>query len=1035
MARSFTSQEAKALLAENGQIVRELSDGLKTTEEISREIEKAANNMVAGQVMTILRGIPIEEISRYKKGFRLKALHEYGFHTIADVVGRSVSHLAAIRGISRDSAEQIKWIAGELKDKAAEGVKIRLSTDDRNEKATALVKALATYRALSGPVKECQTLLDYQKEHIQPILPGLEPGMNNLRWFFSSKQTKQHTEETYAKIRGWLDGDYGKISKSVQNRINSAKAINAEKAWEDFAANSVQFFNLLERILPGLLGGNDFDYGLPEDLFREVQEECFFPDGLLCELRLYQELGVKYILHQERVLLGDEMGLGKTVQAIAAMVSLRNTGETHFIVVCPASVLTNWCREIVKMSKLSVTKVHGTDRDASFRSWLRTGGVAVTTYETTRMLEFPQDFRYGMLVVDEAHYIKNENAQRSINVRVLGTRTKRMLFMTGTALENKVDEMISLIHVLRPDIARQLQGMKSLSSAPKFREMVAPVYYRRRREDVLAELPELIENQEWCTLSPAEEQAYRSALFSKNYPLIRRVSWHVENVWESSKAARLKELVEEAAEEGRKIIVFSFFLKTIDQVMDLFGSRCIGPINGSVSPQRRQEILDRFEKAPEGTVLAAQIQSGGTGLNIQSANVVVICEPQLKPSIENQAISRAYRMGQTRNVLVYRLLCENTVDERITEMLAEKQQIFDAFADKSHAAEAVEVDAKSLGNIIEEEIERIKKEQGITGTPKTEEPSHKTESPRSNSKRPEREAEPPKRSTERPYRGAEPPSRSVDHAEGKPETAESIRRKHNRTERTGYSVTGRIEHVTQPYGGFLPIASMEKNICQDGFTLREGEQLNSGLAGLAVDYLTRMQLGDNKETAFKISLAGAQIAGEFAHACELLENVQSLDDRSIYYACQLVGYDVCYRVGPERFNGVDAIDADSIAIDNIRQMAIRSAVFFGRQGRVRRGVTFGKGFTKTVMSGDADYLVADTLYDLKTSKHAPNSNDTLQILMYYLMGLHSGDPELERVKYLGIYNPRLNTEYKIAVDRIPKEVIREVEEDVLGYRR
>ena len=105
----------------------------------------------------------------------------------------------------------------------------------------------------------------------------------------------------------------------------------------------------------------------------------------------------------------------------------------------------------------------------------------------------------------------------------------------------------------------------------------------------------------------------------------------------------------------------------------------------------------------------AQIQSGGTGLNIQSASVVVICEPQIKPSIENQAISRAYRMGQTRNVLVHRLLAENTIDERITELLQEKQAIFDAFADKSVAAEeSVKLDNKTINKLIEEEIERIK---------------------------------------------------------------------------------------------------------------------------------------------------------------------------------------------------------------------------------------------------------------------------------------------------------------------------------------
>ena len=117
--------------------------------------------------------------------------------------------------------------------------------------------------------------------------------------------------------------------------------------------------------------------------------------------------------------------------------------------------------------------------------------------------------------------------------------------------------------------------------------------------------------------------------------------------------------------------------------------------------------------APAGTVLPAQILSGGTGLNIQSASIVVICEPQFKPSVENQAISRAYRMGQSRNVLVHRLLCANTVDERILEILEEKQAVFNAFADKSVAGnESLELSQKNFGDIINEEIERINIRRG-----------------------------------------------------------------------------------------------------------------------------------------------------------------------------------------------------------------------------------------------------------------------------------------------------------------------------------
>ena len=229
-------------------------------------------------------------------------------------------------------------------------------------------------------------------------------------------------------------------------------------------------------------------------------------------------------------------------------------------------------------------------------------------------------------------------------------------------------------------------------------------------------MPELIESKEWCTMLTEEEQVYEQAILSKRYADARRVSWNVDDLQNSSKAKRLLEIIEEAEDDGRKVIVFSFFLDTIRKITELLGNKCLNPINGSVTPQRRQEIIDEFDISPAGTVLAAQIQSGGTGLNIQSASVVILCEPQFKPSIENQAISRAYRMGQARNVLVYRLLCENTVDEKITSLLESKQAIFDAFADKSVAAkESLELDDKKFGDIIKEEIERINAKHGKSG--------------------------------------------------------------------------------------------------------------------------------------------------------------------------------------------------------------------------------------------------------------------------------------------------------------------------------
>ena len=511
-------------------------------------------------------------------------------------------------------------------------------------------------------------------------------------------------------------GDYGRKIEALEGMLLELRAVLPETAWTDFMHAPLDYYQLIEELAPGLFAQEKSQvYGLPEELAQGIAAQELHLDGLRCTLRPYQTWGVKYILKQERVLLGDEMGLGKTVQAIAAMVHLHNDGATHFFVVCPASVMSNWCREVKKFSDIPVIAVHGSDRGEELAQWMQEGGVAVTTYDTARRLTLPEGFHPAMLVVDEAHYVKNPKALRTQAVCAMSDRSERVLFMTGTALENRVEEMIYLMSLLQPEVAQSVVGMESLAKAEVFRLAVAPVYYRRRREDVLTELPELIEQQEWCTMGKAEAQAYREAVFSGNIPATRRVSWNVENLAQSSKAQRLLELVEEAAQENRKVLVFSFFLDTIAKVRQLLGDRCVESIDGSVAPERRQEILDEFAAAPAGAVLPAQIVAAGTGLNIQTASVVILCEPQFKPSTETQAISRAYRMGQGRNVLVYRLLCDDSIDERMVELLEEKQKTFDAFADESVVAQQTqdmelpepEIDKASFSGLLEQEAQRL----------------------------------------------------------------------------------------------------------------------------------------------------------------------------------------------------------------------------------------------------------------------------------------------------------------------------------------
>lgn len=709
----FSSGSAKALMKRLDGLQEDLRWASSRNRLLAERVEGAACAYRESAAIEALRSVPVEELNRNGGHFRVKALRDAGFLTVADVHTSSEYALLSAWGIGEDSAREIKHTAAQLMQQAAETTRIRLNADARTPEATEVVIATYAFMASSGPSGRCDQLLHYKEGEIKRARETVTTGLGTLRWAFSSRAKKDEVRRTYDWLVHIVNRELEPTARQQIDELRAAENVTAEAAWADFERRPTEYNGVLEKIVPGMFGSDDGLFGLSQELAHEVEAVDLCTDGLICSLRRYQEWGVRYILRQRRVLLGDEMGLGKTVQAIAAMVSLRNAGAMHFLVVCPAGIIVNWCKEIERHSDLRAVKVHGISKEATFFYWLESGGVAVTSYEATARLTLPAGFRYSLAVIDEAHYVKNPEAKRTKNVIRLCQQADFLLFMTGTALENRVDEMIALIDILQPDVAKQAEKISFMAGAAQFRDEVAPVYYRRKREDVLAELPELIENREWCTMGPEEEQAYEQAILSGNFMSARRVSWNVEHMEDSSKARRLLEIIAEAKADGRKVIVFTFFLGTAKKIQEMLGDACVGVIKGSVPPARRLEMIEDFDEAPDGSVLVSQIMAGGTGLNIQAASVVVICEPQYKPSTENQAISRAYRMGQARNVMVFRLLCEGSVDECMTELLDTKQRIFDAFADESSAADAdadevFSISEGEFAKIMESEAERIK---------------------------------------------------------------------------------------------------------------------------------------------------------------------------------------------------------------------------------------------------------------------------------------------------------------------------------------
>ena len=712
MAVKRDKQQIRDILALIEQADADVGEIASQAQRLQEAAAEAMESLRAKAVSGILRGMDVETVNRDRIGLRVSALRAAGIENMEQLCALTAEDINAVRGIGDEAAWLLYTMAGRIRREAETGLRLRVSLDDRNAAAEKLLRIAKTAMETDDAVREAQAIYREYHDSVAAAYADAKPAAGSFGWLFLPKEKKERALDAAAYLYELLTGEYGERVRALVQRYDARQIPDGPDIWEDFRRSSAAYYARLDVFARALSTRIDNSYsGLPEELVRQVEMEPVYVDALRASLRGYQEFGVRYILRQGRVLLGDEMGLGKTVQAIAAMVSLHALGAAHFMVVCPASVLVNWTREIRGFSDLPVTAIRGGDQMAA-RRWMAEGGVAVTTYESISRFSVPEGFAFSMLVADEAHYVKNPAAKRTQALLFLSRRAERLLFMTGTPLENRVDEMCFLVSCLRPDIAGELKQMKYISAAPQFREKLAPVYLRRTREDVLQELPELIEKEEWCEPGPEEWKQYRLSVRAENFMAMRQISWDVGDLKKSSKARRLSELCAEAGEDGRKVIVFSFFRETIRAVCALLGEQALEPITGAVSSQRRQRIVDEFTAAGEGKVLVCQIQAGGTGLNIQAASVVIFCEPQIKPSLESQAVSRAYRMGQVRTVMVHRLLCANTVDERILELLREKQDVFDSFAGESAAgSESVRAEQSIAAAVIRMEKERLEAEK------------------------------------------------------------------------------------------------------------------------------------------------------------------------------------------------------------------------------------------------------------------------------------------------------------------------------------
>ena len=446
--------------------------------------------------------------------------------------------------------------------------------------------------------------------------------------------------------------------------------------------------------------------------------------GFKSDLRTYQRKGLSWLwmLYRYRLsgILADEMGLGKTHQAMAMMVALFNYlkqrgGEPKFLVVCPTSVIYHWQTLLQKFApNLRVHFYYGLDR--VYEGWNNHAEVLLTSYGTLRNdHKLVMKEQFDIAIFDEMQVAKNAHSQTHKALR--GVKATLRLGLTGTPIENQLLELKALLDILLPGYFPSEELFKSQFSAPieksedtKARnfltKLVHPFILRRRKKEVLKELPDKIEEVVYCPLSAEQEKWYNAAmnqvreellpdLLDENKPVeyihvfamlskLKQICNHPALAAKtpekfashhSGKWDLFVDLLQNALCTDQKVVVFSQFLNMLD-IIELYLKECgiqFASLRGSTRDRKAE--IDRFSTDPNCKVFVGSLQAAGVGIDLIAASVVIHFDRWWNPAKENQATDRVHRLGQTRGVQVFKLVTKGTIEEHIEQMIERKKRL------------------------------------------------------------------------------------------------------------------------------------------------------------------------------------------------------------------------------------------------------------------------------------------------------------------------------------------------------------------------
>lgn len=449
------------------------------------------------------------------------------------------------------------------------------------------------------------------------------------------------------------------------------------------------------------------------------------PKGLAATLRNYQLQGVSYLNFLSDYgfggILADEMGLGKTIQTLAFLQHMVNAGcEGPNLIVVPTSVLPNWDREAEKfVPELKRLIIYGTRREGMFRK-VADSDLVITTFALLRRdLEELEKHYFNSVILDEAQNIKNPNTITARSVRSIKARMR--LCLSGTPIENNLFELWSLFEFLMPGFlgsqhAFQRGVVKPIRDGDSetleyLRSRVKPFILRRTKAEVAKDLPPKIENVTYCAM--AEEQAELYATLTRKLReqvladveskgmaksqmsildallKLRQICCHPRLLkldmpgfslggLPSGKFEAFKDMIFDIVEGGHKVLVFSQFVQMLQLIKGWLQMTDIPFCYLDGASKDRLEQVDRFNNSPEIPVFLISLKAGGTGLNLTSADYVIHYDPWWNPAVESQATDRTHRIGQTRQVFSYKLICQNSVEEKILRLQEMKRGVAEA---------------------------------------------------------------------------------------------------------------------------------------------------------------------------------------------------------------------------------------------------------------------------------------------------------------------------------------------------------------------